>query len=167
MAYRNKVYVAFDGDKDIHYYRLMKAWKQNDNTNFDFNDAHDLSQSRDSSTEESIKQNLRGRMENSKVFVLLVGESTKYLYKFVKWEIEQATKRAIPIIVVNLNGKRSHDSERCPSVLSDELALHISFNSKILQKALEKWPDIHINKKGKGESISFYYKDEVYQELEA
>ena len=26
MAYRNKTYVAFDGDKDIRYYRLMKAW---------------------------------------------------------------------------------------------------------------------------------------------
>jgi hypothetical protein len=32
MAYRNKTYVAFDGDSDIRYYRLMKAWKQNDNT---------------------------------------------------------------------------------------------------------------------------------------
>ena len=35
MAYRNKTYVCFDGDNDIRYYRLMQAWKQNDNTNFD------------------------------------------------------------------------------------------------------------------------------------
>ena len=28
MAYRNKVYVCFDGDSDIHYYRLMLAWHQ-------------------------------------------------------------------------------------------------------------------------------------------
>ena len=48
MPYRNKVYVAFDGDRDIHYYRLMKAWKQNDYTDFNFYDAHDLKQSRDS-----------------------------------------------------------------------------------------------------------------------
>lgn len=27
MTYRNKTYVAFDGDKDIRYYRLMQAWK--------------------------------------------------------------------------------------------------------------------------------------------
>lgn len=27
MTYSNKSYVAFDGDKDIHYYYLMKAWK--------------------------------------------------------------------------------------------------------------------------------------------
>ena len=30
MAYRNKTYVAFAGDNDIHYYRLMKAWRQTD-----------------------------------------------------------------------------------------------------------------------------------------
>ena len=27
---------------DLRYYYLMKAWKQNDNTDFNFYDAHDL-----------------------------------------------------------------------------------------------------------------------------
>ena len=36
MAYRNKTYVCFDGDTDMRYYNLMKAWKQNDNTDFNF-----------------------------------------------------------------------------------------------------------------------------------
>ena len=45
MAYRNKVFVSFDGDADIHYYRLMCAWKQNDRTPFNFYDAHDLTRS--------------------------------------------------------------------------------------------------------------------------
>ena len=98
MAYRNKTYVAFDGDKDMRYYNLMKAWKQNDNTNFNFYNAHDLNTARDSSQEESIKRQLRERMNNSKVFVLLIGESTKFLTKFVKWEIELAIKKEIPII---------------------------------------------------------------------
>ena len=39
MSYRNKTYVIFDGN-DIRYYRLMQAWKENDNIDFDFNDAH-------------------------------------------------------------------------------------------------------------------------------
>lgn len=34
MPYRNKTYVAFDADSDIRYYRLMKAWKQSDNSEF-------------------------------------------------------------------------------------------------------------------------------------
>ena len=47
MAYRNKVFISFDGDTDMHYYRLMRAWKQSDYTDFNFYDAHDLTQARD------------------------------------------------------------------------------------------------------------------------
>lgn len=107
MPYKNKTFVSFDGDSDIHYYRLMTAWKQNDNLPFDFYDAHVLNSARDTSTEESIKSQLAERIRNSKAFVLLVGETTRYLYKFVRWEIEQAISREMPIIAVNLNGKRS------------------------------------------------------------
>ena len=88
MAYRNKVYVCFDGDNDIHYYWLMKAWKQNDNVSFfNFYDAHDLNTARDSSLETSIKRQLKERLRNTKTFVVLIGESTRYLYKFVRWEM--------------------------------------------------------------------------------
>jgi hypothetical protein len=62
MPYRNKVFVSFDGDTDIHYYRLMRAWKQNDHTPFNFYDAHDLTQARDTSIEESIKRSLSKRL---------------------------------------------------------------------------------------------------------
>src|SRR5690606_6853185 len=49
MAYRNKTYIAFDGDSDIRYYRLMKAWSANEHFDFEFHDAHDLNTARDSS----------------------------------------------------------------------------------------------------------------------
>ena len=42
MAYRNKTFVSFDGDNDIHYYRLMTAWKAHSQFDFNFYDAHDL-----------------------------------------------------------------------------------------------------------------------------
>src|SRR5699024_5676730 len=114
MAYRNKTYVAFDGDNDIRYYQLMKAWRQTDNTTFNFYDAHDINYARDTSLESSIKRQLRIRMDNTKVFVLLIGEKTRYLRKFVKWEIETALRLNLPIIAVNLNGQKKSDIF-CPS----------------------------------------------------
>ena len=90
MAYANKTYVAFDADNDIRYYQLMKAWKSNSSVEFNFYDAHDLNNLRDSSSEETIKRKLADRMTNAKLLVLLVGDNTRYLYKFVRWEIEQA-----------------------------------------------------------------------------
>ena len=165
MPYRNKTYVAFDGDTDIHFYRLMKAWKQSDKTAFNFLDAHDLKKARDSSLEVTIKRSLRERLRNSKVFVLLVGEKTRYLYKFVRWEIEQAIALDLPIIVVNLNGLRYLDKGRCPPIIRDHLCIHISFNPRILQYALEQWTGYYYDAKKLGRAGPFYYKDQVYSNL--
>ena len=165
MAYRNRTFVSFDGENDMHYYRLMEAWKQNDNTNFNFYNAHDLNTARDTSTEESIKAQLAERMRNTKLFVLLVGEHTRYLYKFVRWEIEQAISRDIPRIVVNLNGLRYMDENRCPPIIRDELAVHVSFNAAIMQYALEHWGDSHFSYKSQGKTGAFYYKESLYKDL--
>jgi hypothetical protein len=165
MAYRNKTYVAFDADSDIRYYHLMRAWKQQDNTDFNFYNAHDKIRIWQHSTEETIKRNLRERLKETKIFVLLVGEKTKFLHKYVRWEISQALKLDLPIIVVNLNGKRSIDIDRCPSILRSELAVHISFNSKILQKSLEQWYSLDARYKKEGKQTPFYYSQETYKTL--
>lgn len=164
-TYSNKTYVAFDADNDIRYYRLMQAWKKNDNTSFNFYDAHDLNNLMATSSEETIKAKLAERLRNTKIFILLVGENTKYLYKFVRWEIEQAIKRGIPIIVVNLNGKKSKDSELCPSILGDELAIHVSFHQKIIEYAINNWEASDKKYRSSEESGSYYYKDSVYEQL--
>lgn len=164
MAYRNKTYVAFDGDKDIRYYNLMKAWKQSDCTSFNFYDAHSINRAYDSSQENSIKNQLRERMNNSKVFVLLIGESTKYLSKFVKWEIELAIKKKLPIIAVNLNGSKSKDA-RCPKSLEDELAIFIPFGNKIMEYALINWPEWDLKYRLQGKTGAYSYKDSVYHSL--
>jgi hypothetical protein len=165
MAYTNKTYVAFDADNDIHYYRLMQAWTKNDNTSFNFYDAHDLNNLMPWSTEETIKTKLAERLLSTKVFILLVGNNTKYLYKFVRWECEQAIKRRIPIIVVNLNGKRSMDSELCPPVVKEELAVHISFNQKIVEFAMAQWLFSNEVYRTQGKSGPFYYNESKYKEL--
>jgi hypothetical protein len=165
MAYRNKVYVAFDGDNDIHFYRLMTAWHQNDRSPFNFYDAHELNNARDTSTEQSIKAQLRLRMANSKTFVILIGSNTRYLYRFVKWEMELALYHGLPIIAVNLNGMRWRDDERCPATIRDGLTMHISYNPAIMQYSLEQWPDQHRALVLQGRTGPYYYNDSTYKAL--
>lgn len=165
MAYRNKTYVCFDGDNDIHYYQLMKAWKKNDGIDFNFNDAHDLNTALDSSSEETIKRRLRERFASSKAFMVIIGDKTRYLTKFVKWEMEVALLLELPIIGVNINNLRSMDSEKCPPTIKDKLAIYVSFNAKIIQYALDKWPESHYQYLKQGESGPYYYKDTVYKDL--
>lgn len=165
MAYRNKTYVCFDGDSDIHYYRLMQAWHQSDRSTFTFYNAHELNYARDTSLESSIKAQLRQRLLSSKVFVVLIGSSTRYLYKFVRWEMEQALALDLPIIAVNLNGLRAQDEARCPPVVKDVLAVHISFNAKIMEHALQDWPARHAQFRREARTGAFYYTVETYSRL--
>jgi len=161
MAYRNKTYIAFDGDTDMYYYNLMKAWKQSDNTNFNFNDAHDLNTARDTSETESIKKQLRERMANSKMFILLLGKNTKRLTRFVKWEVEHAMFLKLPIIVVNLNNKRTVDEDRMPSWLDEYSCISCSFNAKIIQYSLEQWELLF----DENENGHYPWKETVYSYL--
>lgn len=160
---KDKIYVAFDGDTDIHYYYLLKAWTNNDNFDFEIKDAHDLNYARDTSMEESIKAQLRIRLQNSKALILLIGEKTKYLYKFVRWELEYALKNQLPIIAVNLNGRRDRDIDRCPALIRDELVVHVSFNHKIIKYALDNWVIEYQRLKNSGEKTARYYQDSIYK----
>lgn len=158
-----RLYIAFDGDNDINYYYMMKAWKDNKDIPFSFIDSHEMRGIRQGSTEASIKAGLRERMSNAEIFVLLVGDRTKYLYKFIRWEVELAKEKNLPCIAVNLNGKRGADEECCPKVMLDTLAMHISFNMKILAYAVEHWPSfIKANPEASG---GYHYKSSVYDGL--
>ena len=165
MAYRNKTFVSFDGDNDIHYYRLMCAWKRNDHISFNFFDAHDINSARDTSLEATIKRRLRERLRNAKVVVSLIGEHTRYLYKFVRWELEQSLAFGLPIVAVNLNGHRFLDRNRCPPIIRDELVIHINFGSRILQYALDNWPSEFVHLRQQGTDGPHYYTDDIYSRL--
>lgn len=164
MAYRNKTYVCFDGDEDMRWYQLMRAWKARDGSSFNFNDAHDLNTARDTSQEDSIKRQLRERFANSKQFLILVGEKTKGLRKFVKWEMEVALRLELPIIGVNLNGSRSQ-TDLCPATIRDELCIYVPFQQRIVQHAMDNWPQSHANYKRNGKTGPYHYVDSVYTNL--
>lgn len=164
MAYRNKTYICFDGDTDMAQYRLMTAWHANEKFSFEFQNAHDLNTARDSSQEESIKRQLRERFANSKDFIVLIGEKTKNLTKFVRWEMEVALKLGLPIIGVNLNGSRRQD-ERCPPIIRNELVVYVNFKPNIIEHALTYWPDEFTKLKKEGANGPRFYNDSVYTSL--
>jgi hypothetical protein len=166
MAYRNKLYVAFDGDEDMDYYNTVRMWRDNKYIDFNFNDAHDLNIARDTSLPESIKVQLRERMQNSKAMLLLVGTRTKYIRGYIPWEVGYARYLGLPIIVSNLNGRRSYDATLCPSSVEDgKGAVHVSFRMKIIRYALDNYPTFHNANTTKVLADVWHYNDSVYTEL--
>lgn len=164
MAYANKTYICFDADTDMKYYNLMKAWKENEHHTFNFHNAHEINNLRDGSSEATIKAKLRERLQNTKVLVVLIGAKTANLYKYVRWEIEYAIEKDIPIIAVNLNGSKRMD-DLCPPILKDKLAVFVPFEQKIVNYALNHWPASHSKHKQDNDIEPYVYDDKLYSNL--
>lgn len=165
MGYRNKTYVIFDGDEDMWAYRLMRGWKLNDNIDFDFLDAHDLKPLTNRAGEETVKRRLRERLGNTKQAIVLIGEKTKNLHRFVRWELQACMEKNIPLIAVNLNGLRRQDKDRCPPIIRDKYIVHVPFKLKVIKYALDNFPE-EFRRRDKTQIGARYYNESLYKKLD-
>jgi hypothetical protein len=162
---RNKTYVCFDADTDMWAYGYMKGWKALDHIDFDFDNAHELNNLRDGSTEQTIKPKLRERLKFTKIMLVLVGDNTKNLHRFVRWEQEVALSMGIPIVAVYLNGSKSIDKNVCPPIIRDELVLHIPYKLATCRWAIDNWPAKYQAHKQKGETVAYQLNEETLVKL--
>lgn len=164
MSYRNGIYVAFNGcqttdasKSDIHYFNIMKAWKQNHNIEFDFADSHAKTyQVKDSSEEKTLLSRLSQRLRESKVLLVIVTENTNSSLSRLEWEINQAVKvYNLPIIVAYTMHKGHLDNpspykKYIPQKLTDYMrdnetsVLHIPFELGPIQWAIKNHT-VHAN----------------------
>lgn len=150
-----RTFVGFSST-DIHYYRLMQAWKKNTNIDFNFTDCQ-LAQEIRSEDEAYIKRRCRERIDMAGKFIQLIGQNTRWKYKYVRWEAEVALEKGCTIIGVNLDGSRQMVEETCPPVIRDVGAIFVSFSPSIIKYALENYRMY--------DSGNYYYRDDVYKSL--
>lgn len=81
MTYRTKTYIAGDWTGDENLINQLYKWNRSEYWGLHFIDAHELTNSRDSSKPCSIKRSLSTRLDSSKTFVLVVGSKTLGLTK--------------------------------------------------------------------------------------
>lgn len=140
LSYKDPSYIIFDGDEDKWAYAFMKGWNANERVDFNFNNAHDLdSMTSRAQGEDYVKKNLKARMQKSTAAIVLIGEKTKNLYRFVRWELELALSLDLPIIAANLHNSKSQD-DRCPPIIRDRCVVHVPFKMKAIMHALDGWP---------------------------
>jgi MTH538 TIR-like domain (DUF1863) len=167
MSYRNKTYVAF-ASEDISSYRLMEAWRENKNIDFNFYDAHDLYVARDTSTVETIRGRLRERMKNAKQFVLLGSSKAKNKgddgKSFLWYEVKTIISLDLPVVVANLDGDRQIDKNYIPDQLldADYYTVSVSFQPKIIKFALDNYA---VNYAGSSNKGPHYYTSDKYEKL--
>lgn len=117
----------------------------------------------DQASDETVFRRLRERFSNARQAVVLIGENTKNLRKFVPWEIVIALELNLPVVGVNLNGLRRRDDDRCPASLRSAYAVYVPYRAAIIQHALDQFPTEHA---GRGAATGpRYYPDSVYTSL--
>lgn len=150
-----RTFVGFSST-DIHYYRLMLAWKENEHIDFNFANCQ-LGQEINSEDEAYIKRKCRERIDMAGTFAVLIGQDTRSKHKYVRWEMEVAREKGCRIIGINLDGSRQMVDATCPPIIKDIGAIFVPFSPKIVAHALANW-----KMEAKG---NWHYKDEVYQRL--
>ncbi|MDP3892119.1 hypothetical protein [Nocardioides sp.] len=167
MSYRNKTYVAF-ASENIHLYRLMEAWRENEKIDFDFYDAHDLFLSRDTSKPETIKRNLRQRMGNAKQIVIIGTPEAKKKggdgESFLAYEVDVMMEYDLPVVVANVGRSKKIERSLIPSPLlhADYYTLSVSFSPAIIRFALDNYAPQYA---GSDKTGPHYYKQHIYDGL--
>jgi hypothetical protein len=174
MAYRNGTYIAFHADgmtdptaSDIRYYRMLKAWHENDDISFRFVNSHDKASSvRDTSKKETLRASLRERLNNSKNMVLIIGKTTRFDTDWVPFEIAYAADRCgIPIFATYTGYKSILNpallADLWPPALATRIraktvnVLHIPFKRTVIDAAVRQF---NINTQPVG-PLDYYTKD--------
>ena len=150
-----RTFVGFSST-DIHYYRLMQAWKARENIDFNFTDCQ-LHSELNSNDEAYVKRKVRQRIDMAGKYAILIGADTRFKYKYVRWEAEVAIEQGCTIIGVNLNVSRRMIQATCPPVIRGVGAIFVPFSPKIIAHALTNY-QMH-------EGGNYHYKDEVYRKL--
>lgn len=151
----SRVFVGFSST-DIDYFNLMKAWKKNENIDFDFIDLQ-INKEIKSDDEKYIKGILRKKITSSGTFIQIIGNDTKSKHKYVKWEAEVALEKNCRVIGVNINKLMKMDNSLTPVVLKDTGSVFVAFNAKIVKYALDNF--------SQKENGNKYYPTDIYDKL--
>lgn len=179
MAYRNGVYVAFNGcgttdptESDIKYFNLMKAWAENEDIDFSFSNSHDKTYAvMDDSLKSTLKARLLERMRNSKSMLLIVTENSAANRGMLNWEIEQAVETyGLPIIVAYAGYHKimqpSLLRDRWPRKLAEYIqddavkTIHIGFKLDLIKEAIDDFSFVNQPK-----YTVTTYTNEVYRQF--
>ena len=151
-----RTFVGFSSS-DIHYCRLMCAWKENQHIEFNFTDCQ-LTNELNSNNEDYIKRKCQERINMAGKYILLIGADTKSKHKSVRWEAEVAFDKGCTIIGVNIDGSRFMDQNTCPPIIRNIGAIFVPFSPKIIEYAIN-------NYETPGDNDYYHYKDYVYENL--
>ena len=161
------IYVAIDASKDIKYYEEFKTMLKSNDVKCNIFDGIDYFKEFDKTPDDVLKFKIQKNLERADVIVVLLTKTLKSMRKFSKWQVEHAINTGKPIIAVNPNRIRSVDYDVCPTILKSHLSLHIPYDAKAFELAINNWPKSHEEhmKNEKDQRKIYKYAESVYKQI--
>ncbi len=150
-----RTFIGFSST-DIHRYRMMLAWKENEHIDFNFTDCQ-LSNEINSENESYIKKICKGRINMAGKYIMLIGDDTKSKHKYVRWEAEVAIEKGCTITGVNLDKSKKFNEIKTPKIIQNIGAIFVPYSPKIIAYALNNY--------SMQKSSNYYYPNEIYNKL--
>ena len=143
-------------------YRTVQSWSANQALSFNLNDAHAVNTARDGSLPQSIINQLRERLDNTKILSLLIGDKTKYNRKgILQYELQYALRNKLPIQIAFIGFEVAHTNTselwskylqpKIPSALtnaSEIYALVSPFTRASVEYAVRTYSHLQLPDKG-------------------
>lgn len=156
MGRNKRIYVLFDYPADMLTFSEIKSKCMAE-------DCRNYFYTMDCSVDErDIHDKMYRAIMSASLVLIIVDSNSKYLGGMYDLGIEIAIKSDKPLVIVNMNHKRSLDIENCPMNLRDRFALHISCDPSIINFAIQVWPQYYEENKG-NDFHSMYLEDTIYR----
>ena len=162
--YRTRTYIAGDWTGDKNLIDKLYEWNNSDYWALHFIDAHELTQSKDTSMYCTIKRSLSERLSISKTFVLIVGEKTNALTKGGCQNCRSYNSWTSSCTRGYYVDYRSYIAYECERARNDELKIVVIYNYASVHK--EKCPEI-LRKTGIHLPAYYYVGNSLYWNYQA
>lgn len=161
-----RVFFSVDQERYRGIYRELLAWLNQNDAPVEPWTTQDLTREAASDAPDIEHNRLVDHIVNSDYVMLLVGESSMDPEGLETKALNTAAWLKRPIVALNLNQSRSVDREHFPSLIDEQLVLHIPMEGQVIRHALETWRDEAFKLRSMGHGGPVHYPSEIYSLLE-
>ena len=166
MQRTKRIFFSVDQDRHREIYRELLAWLNQNDTPIDPWTTQDIAEDAASGTPSIEHNRLVDHIVHSDYVMLLVGDASLDPEGIETKALNTAAWLKRPIVALNLNQSRTVDREHFPSLIQEQLVLHIPMEGQVIRHALETWRDEAFKLRTMGHGGPVHYPSEIYALLE-
>lgn len=166
MTASKQVFFSLNHQVDKGLYRQLLHWLALNQVEVDPWTTEDLERQGHFGASNDAQNELIQKVANSDYILLIVGETGIEPESPEFKVLNAAAWMKRPIIALNVNQLRDIDRARFPSLIADQLILHIPMEGQAIRHALESWRDEAFRVRTMGQIGPVHYTNEIYQLIE-